>query len=123
MIRLIAVAFLMSLSSVSCQVRAESPEQLVVLSFTDPSHCAPCRKLDAVWELESVKTVLKERNIRRDVIVPAKARRAILARWRVTSIPTTIAIKERDGKPIVTIQKTVGSMSESQLIEFLKTIK
>lgn len=105
-----------------CVACAESPETIVVICFTDPQTCPPCRAMEPLWDNQEIKEVMQDRGIKREVINPRRSFRDRV-KYKVNSWPTTIAVKRRNDGQEVTIQRVVGGMSKETLKAFLKEVK
>lgn len=84
----------------------------VVLSFTDPVNCQPCKVLERTWQESKPAT-------RRVVIDVRTAERQSLKDWGVTCWPTTFLVDMEAGKVTRVFRRKTGAMDAVELRKFL----
>lgn len=92
----------------------------VVLCFTDPSYCQPCRRLDETWKTDSVQDALRRNRCTRRIFRPSQMSSNERAVWAITVVPTTVLVEcDEQDRVLRTIRRREGAMSSQQLIKFL----
>jgi hypothetical protein len=88
----------------------------VVLSFTDPENCPPCKVLDRSWQQARPAT-------RRIVVDVRFADRSYLAKWGVDSWPDSVLVEIEGDKVTRVYRRHVGSMTPAELLKFCEVPK
>ena len=92
-------------------LRAET----ILVVFTDPPRCPPCRRLEKALAHPAVQSLLGDCGIR--LVAETNPRR--MAAWRVPAIPTAVLVDVTDGRT-TELRRFTGARSAWELIRFVR---
>jgi hypothetical protein len=117
------LSLVLLLAAVAADPPAAAPPKssTIVVSFSDPANCTPCKQLEAVWRSPAIVDKMKQLDRRRAYIDVRNASPAFLKKWGVDRWPTTLLVEVTDDNKILKIyRKQSGAMSADDLAGFIE---
>jgi hypothetical protein len=117
------IALVLLFAAVAAEPAAEAPPKshTIVVSFSDPVSCTPCKQLEAVWKSPGIVDRMQQLERRRAYVNVMQVDRPFLNKWGVDRWPTTMLVEVTDDNKLLKVyRKQVGAMSAEDLARFIE---
>jgi hypothetical protein len=99
----------------------EPPSRTVaVITFTDPSFCWPCRRLEWSWSHPRVQAELTRLRIEHRTYIASDVGYNVLRQWGVRGVPATLLVEFEGERATKILDRREGYMSADMLIHFVR---